>query len=996
MNSAEGPQAHHALLSRCDAIADSWYKAVTKTSYVPLGEAQVRSHFATLTEGVIALLLADSFERGQAEAIGASLASLHYIEPEALGRTQEVLVQQTAEGLPADQVVALQPRLAGLLGGLTTGFFRQSRETVLIEQEKVRSALTTALQQAQEALRESEERLRLVVQNMPVMLDALDADNDIVAWNRECEQVTGYSADEIIGNPKALELLYPDKAHLQRVLAEWAERSDAFRDWELELTSKDGNVKTVSWSNLSGLFPIPGWHLWAVGVDITERKRAEGELRKARDELERRVEERTAELVKSNEQLRREIAERKQAEEALQESEERFRGIFENATIGLYRTSPDGHILMANPALLRMMGYSSFDELAQRNLEEEGYEPEYPRSAFKQRIRNEGQVLGLESAWVRRDGITLFIRESARAIRDEAGNTLYYEGTVEDITERKRAEEEIRQRNRELAALNAIAATVNQSLDLDEVLSEALDKVLVTLGLEAGSIHLLDERSNTLNLKIHRGVDLSGEVVESISQDSLTAGPWAEVVATGKPLVQDISAHPIVEQIEKRDLKSVAMIPLQSKEQVLGTMQVVSIAPHQFTSEEIRLLTSVGQQVGVAIENARLYRKAQLSAAQSASLFEISQSLISSLDMDRTLRLIVRHAATLLGTDICRLFLYDPDTDELLGQMICGVSDEDSSRARVPLSQIRTAVEAKTTLQPVVVQDTSQDHRMPDDIVEKWGIKSSLTIPLVAEGRFLGIIFLSETGAHRRFTASEIELTQNFASQAAIALQNAQLFAQAEQLAMLKERNRMASEIHDSLAQNLASLLMKIDFCLGLIDSDPQATKVTLVKLKAFVRGNIADIRYSIFALRHPGLEELGFLPALRKYAQAFGEQTGVPVDLSIVAEEVESQLPPVHEYALFRIIQEALNNVKRHARAKNVWIVLDLSAPDAASLTVSDDGLGFDQAVQEIASLTWLGGFGLAGMKERAKTLGGRLVVESEPGSGTKITATLPVNEGR
>jgi two-component system sensor histidine kinase DegS len=232
------------------------------------------------------------------------------------------------------------------------------------------------------------------------------------------------------------------------------------------------------------------------------------------------------------------------------------------------------------------------------------------------------------------------------------------------------------------------------------------------------------------------------------------------------------------------------------------------------------------------------------------------------------------------------------------------------------------------------------------------------------------------------------------AANAAIAVKNAQLFARSEQLAMLKERNRIASEIHDSLAQNLASLLMKIDFCLGLIDSDLPATKAMLAELKAFVRENIAEIRYSILALRHPALEELGFLPALRKYAQAFGEQTGIPAHLSIVGEEVKSQLLPTHEYTLFRIVQEALNNVRRHARAKNVWIVVDLSAPDVVSLTVTDDGLGFDQAVQKMTTLAWVDGFGLTSMKERAEALGGRLVVETEPGSGTKITVALPVGK--
>jgi PAS domain S-box-containing protein len=143
---------------------------------------------------------------------------------------------------------------------------------------------------AEEALQESEEQLRLVVQNMPIMLDALDADNNIIVWNQECKRVTGYSAKEIIGNPKALELLYPDTAYLQRVLAELGERGNDFRDWELELTSKEGSIKTVAWSNLSERFPIPGWDSWAVGVDITDRRRAEEELRQSYQKLQKALE----------------------------------------------------------------------------------------------------------------------------------------------------------------------------------------------------------------------------------------------------------------------------------------------------------------------------------------------------------------------------------------------------------------------------------------------------------------------------------------------------------------------------------------------------------------------------------------------------------------------------------------------------------------------------------------------------------------------------------
>ena len=143
----------------------------------------------------------------------------------------------------------------------------------------------------------------------------------------------------------------------------------------------------------------------------------------------------------------------KQAEQALRESETQLKSIFENTAIGIYRTTPDGRILMANPVLVRMLGYSSFEGLAQRNLENEGFDPSYSRSTFKAKIEREGRIALLESAWKRRDGSTFYACESAIAIRDEEGNIRYYEGTVEDISEQKQAQQKILEYQKHLRSL---------------------------------------------------------------------------------------------------------------------------------------------------------------------------------------------------------------------------------------------------------------------------------------------------------------------------------------------------------------------------------------------------------------------------------------------------------------------------------------------------------------------------------------------------------------
>ena len=149
----------------------------------------------------------------------------------------------------------------------------------------------------------------------------------------------------------------------------------------------------------------------------------------------------------------RDISERKRTDAALAESESRYRVLFDDSLMGIYRTTPDGEIQLANPALVRMLGYDSFAQLAERNLETDGSGPEYKRDEFKRRLERDGRIVGLEERWETCDGRTLFVRESARAVRGQDGSVLYYEGTVEDISDRKVAEQALRESEENFRAL---------------------------------------------------------------------------------------------------------------------------------------------------------------------------------------------------------------------------------------------------------------------------------------------------------------------------------------------------------------------------------------------------------------------------------------------------------------------------------------------------------------------------------------------------------------
>jgi two-component system cell cycle sensor histidine kinase/response regulator CckA len=212
------------------------------------------------------------------ELVGKPLKTVY--APESLPKMKQLLARWKETGELVNEEMVIVTKEGNKRAVLLSAAAVRDKDGKVLHSVSVQRDITER-KQAEDALRESEERMRRVVQNMPVMLDALDEEGRIVAWNRECERVTGYSAEEITGNPQALELLYPDAAYLQQLMAEWAERGNSFHDWEIELTSKDGSPKTVSWTNISEHFPIPGWASWSIGVDITERKHLEEQLRQA-------------------------------------------------------------------------------------------------------------------------------------------------------------------------------------------------------------------------------------------------------------------------------------------------------------------------------------------------------------------------------------------------------------------------------------------------------------------------------------------------------------------------------------------------------------------------------------------------------------------------------------------------------------------------------------------------------------------------------------------
>jgi PAS domain S-box-containing protein len=326
---------------------------------------------------------------------------------------------------------------------------------VVIDQRPCNVGLFTNIterKRAEEALRQSEEKFRGIAERSFDMIFMTDARGFITFLSPVSERIFGRKPEEMVGKNFTNFLV---ESEIPKAVKRFTEKLQGKKHGVLYLEAKKKDGSRVSIELISSMVMQDGSIAGTQGIikDVTERKKAEEQLQKAREELETRVKQRTAALALAVEKLQKEIAERKHAEESLRKTEERFRTVFENTIVGLYRTTPDGRILLANPALIKMMGCRSFKELTNFDVEKDGYDPSTPRSIFKKLIKKEGRVIGLESVWRRPDGKKLFVSESAFAVKDARGKILYYEGTAQDITKRKEAEEKLMQYQQQLRSL---------------------------------------------------------------------------------------------------------------------------------------------------------------------------------------------------------------------------------------------------------------------------------------------------------------------------------------------------------------------------------------------------------------------------------------------------------------------------------------------------------------------------------------------------------------
>jgi signal transduction histidine kinase/HAMP domain-containing protein len=382
-----------------------------------------------------------------------------------------------------------------------------------------------------------------------------------------------------------------------------------------------------------------------------------------------------------------------------------------------------------------------------------------------------------------------------------------------------------------------------------------------------------------------------------------------------------------------------------------------------------------------------------------ATMNELAMTITQSLRLETILGKALDDLLPLTGMDVGSIYLVEKETGQLKLQAYRGVSQE-AAQAMLRLHRMDSGCGGVVeTGQPQVVPDLAGYYGgRTGASLEHDGLRSLVHVPLTVRGAPLGSLCVGTRNPHD-FVPEEVALLTAIGSHIAVAVENARLYEEVKRKEELRgellekviaaqeeERKRIARELHDDTSQALTALLYAIETATET--SDPTEARRVLAGMRQVATATLEGVHKLIFDLRPAILDNLGLPAALRWYAETRLQEAGVRLHLE--EKGTSRRLPPQTETALFRVVQEAISNIVRHAGARNVRLIFDCQ-DSAVGIDVQDDGIGFDMA--EVArSIDQQRGLGLVGMQERVSLLGGQIAIVSAPGMGTQISIRVPL----
>jgi two-component system nitrate/nitrite sensor histidine kinase NarX len=527
---------------------------------------------------------------------------------------------------------------------------------------------------------------------------------------------------------------------------------------------------------------------------------------------------------------------------------------------------------------------------------------------------------------------------------------------------------------------------------IDAGIVQALYAISSFAGVDRSYIFLFSDDATTMSNIYEWCAPGIAPAQAEMQQVSVSEFAWSNTQLLNReilyiPRVADLPPEANAErrEFERQGIQSLIAVPMPSDDRVLGFLGFDAVHKERYWSDEsITLLKIVGQIFVNALrrkhtdeqlrESQRtLEQHVQSRTRQLTTLLEVQQALSSRLDPDAVMQMIAEEGRQLIGADFAALFVRDDDTlrvTALAGtygpKMVVGYQ----------MSLYQSATGLAMISQQGVRIPSRDDPRVNRVAMEHAGIQAMLSVPLVSGDMPVGVLSVGNQQPYT-FTETDEHTLMLLAPGATIALENARLYAQAQQVAAMEERQRIARDLHDALTQTLFSASMIADVLPRLWERNPVEGQRRLGELRQLTRGALAEMRTLLLELRPAALTEANLGDVLKQLGEAITGRARLPVTVTVSGAGI---LPPEVQVAFYRIAQETLNNAVKHAGAHAVEVTLAFH-PDKVSLRICDDGCGFDPS--DIAA----GHFGLGIMQERAAAIEAQLAVVSQRSKGTEVT---------
>lgn len=517
-------------------------------------------------------------------------------------------------------------------------------------------------------------------------------------------------------------------------------------------------------------------------------------------------------------------------------------------------------------------------------------------------------------------------------------------------------------------------------------LSAALHEAVQAAHCQAGSLLLVSGSTR----RVREG-EMSPESVKQISlweqtlEERLLSSSWR--IAADESL-------PVYTHVVKGTEHLLVNTPLLRDDSVTGSLTVVLAPGDTLSLSRRQLITSCARTIGNLADIIEQLTFTQHSLEQLTFLHKTSEALTSTLDLRQVLDNTMELATKILNAHASTLMLIDNETNELVFDIPYGEKRELLRSYRMSMDEGIAGWVAKHG-EPAIVNDAASDERFSrgTDVRTGFLTQSVICVPLQIKNRTIGVLEALNKVSSEGFNGDDLRLLSTLAAQAASAIENANLYRslreERDKIIRVQEeaRRALARDLHDSTLQSLSSISMGIDYVNQLLKHQPEAAAEELGRLQELVRHASREARVLLFELRPIALETQGLVGALETYVdQLRGE--GPPV-FHFLNDGFDERLSPEVEAAAFIVVQEAVNNARKHASADNIWLNL---TPEEGSLliTVEDDGRGFDlETVRQNARRG--GHLGLVSMQERADLIEAQFNIDSRPDQGTSIALKVP-----